>query len=143
MFAITRRVEKSANGLTKGTMLYAATDIDWKAWVDDKTLLFKAKEDAEAQLGKHHIWETDAKVEEVETVGEFWRERFRQPMYDLADTNRSLQVCPIGSVVGKDCLTEIARYLEFLSRCNDRNHPKVMQPLLDSLRAQLEIYYYG
>lgn len=57
MYAIQRNIKTAR---WSGTY-YAATDIDWKAWVDGRTLLFTRRQDAE-RFRKQYIWEADAVI---------------------------------------------------------------------------------
>lgn len=54
--------------LVKCNGRYAATDIDWKGWVDDKTLVFATRGEA-WQYVSQYCSETGVRVVSINTVG--------------------------------------------------------------------------
>lgn len=66
MYVITRLATHAANGVQVGDRLYAATDVDWKTWIDSKTIVVGPEERAAHTqayiLDNCGIWEGDASL---------------------------------------------------------------------------------
>jgi hypothetical protein len=78
-------------------------------------------------------------------LGQYFKDKLGCPLYLYAGVGGALTPddVELESGCGVDCKTAVDQMVTYIALNPNRTHPDVRKGLLDSLRAEIEIYFYG